>query len=192
MSEEIQKNTNVLKVVQLGLQQKIYEAMKKPDFSVEALAREFNSDGIEISGQSIRKFVKKNRQAQQELIAKDVRASNEIMKTAMDYNKALKDILKEVKEVKNEAKDEKDFTTYNQLIGRLLQGIELFAKLTGDIKPKGNIDIKIIYNQINEDIEKDMKDVRKDIFDKIDTVDVDFEIVEEDKIITEKLNKGEL
>lgn len=189
MSEE--KKTNVLKIVEMGLEDKVYEAMRKPGFSAEALAREFTAEGHAITAQSIRKFIKKTKKAQQEIIQKDIRVSNELVKTAMDYNKALRSILDEVEEVKNEAKDEKDFTTYNQLVGRLLQGIELFAKLTGDMKPKGNVDIKIIYNQISEDIASDMQSVRKDLFNKVDSVDIDFEILEEDKIISEKLSKGE-
>jgi len=182
---------NVLKIVELGLENKVYEEMRKPGFSAEALARQLEADGTKISAHSIRKFIKKTKAAQHELIQKDLKMSTEIMKTAMDYNKALRTILDEVEEVKQEAKDEKDFTTYNQLIGRLLQGIELFAKLTGDMKPKGNIDINIIYNQINEQIDTDMKDVRKNLFDKAEAVDVDFEIVEEDKRVATKIQKGE-
>jgi len=185
------KKKNILKIVELGLENQVYEAMRKPGFSAEALAREFTADGHSITAQSIRKFIKKTKKAQQEIIQKDMRVSSELVKTAMDYNKALRSILDEVEEVKNEAKNEKDFTTYNQLVGRLLQGIELFAKLTGDMKPKGNVDIKIIYNQINDDIETSMQGVRKDLFSKVGAIDIDFEILEEDKIISEKISSGE-
>jgi hypothetical protein len=190
MSEE--KNTNELKVITLGLQDKVYDAMKKPGFSAEALAREFTADGVKITAQSIRKFIKKTKKAQQVIIQQDMKLSNELVKTAMDYNKALKDILNEVEEVKNEAKDDKDYTTYNQLIGRLLQGIELFAKLTGDMKPKGSGDINIIYNQISEDVDKDMRDVRKQMFDKMNAIDIDYEVADEDKEVEQQLKKGEI
>jgi len=190
MSEE--KNTNELKIITLGLQNKVYDAMKKPGFSAEALAREFEASGTKITAQSIRKFIKKTKRAQQELIQNDLKISNELVKTAMDYNKALRNILDEVEEVKKEAKDEKDFTTYNQLVGRLLQGIELFAKLTGDMKPKGSVDINIIYNQISSDVDTKMRSVRKEMFDEQDIIDVDFEVSEEDKDITDKLIKGEI
>jgi len=179
MSKE--KNNNVLKVIQLGVEQKVFDAMKEKDFSVEALTRELNSEGIDITSQSIRKFIKKSKDAQRELIQKDLRMSTEIMKTAMDYNKELKSILNEVQEVKNQAKTDKDFTTYNQLIGRLLQGIELFAKLTGDMKTKGNIDVKVIYNQISDNIENNMQDLKNDVFKALDVIDVDYEVAEEDK-----------
>ncbi|GEM_PF-4710165 len=188
---ETKNEGNVLKIVSLGLEPRVYDAMKKPDFSAEKLAREFRSEGVEISAPSVRKFIKKTQKAQQELIAKDVRASTEIMKTAMDYNTALREILDEVKDVKNEAMTEKDFTTYNQLVGRLLQGIELFAKLTGDMKPKGNVDIKIIYNQITDDVEVGMKNARKEMFDNMRVIDVDTEIVDEDKEVSRKIQEGE-
>ena len=107
----------------------------------------------------------------------------------MDYSKALKEILTEVQEVKDEAKTEKDFTTYNQLVGRLMQGIELIAKLSGDLKPKGSIDINIIYNEINTDVEKKMSDLKDKIVNG-EVIDVDAEIIEEDSRQENKL-KGE-
>ena len=182
---------NVLKVIELGLQDKIYEALKLPGFSAKNLAEEFTLDGKPITAQSIRKFVKKSRDAQQAIIASDMRVANEVIKLTMDYENALKDILEEVKEVKNMAKDEKDFTTYNQLIGRLLQGIELIAKLTGDIKPKGSVDVKIIYNEINSNIERDMKEIQKTFTTQEHIIDVDDYIKKEDKREAEKLEGEE-
>jgi len=180
VSERKGKQGNILKVIELGLQDKVYNAMKKTGFSVDGLCKELNATGVQISSQSISKFIKQTKKAQQQLIKKDIKASQELIKLSMDYNKALKDILNEVEEVKNSAKDDKDYTTYNQLIGRLLQGIELFAKLTGDIKPKGTTDIKIIYNEINNNIEQEMKDVTNTL-DTTIKIDIDEEITKEDK-----------
>ena len=182
---------NMLKVIELGLQDKVYNALKQPGFSAQKLAEEFTIEGTPITAQSIRKFVKKTQAAQQAIISKDMRVANDVIKLTMDYEHALKDILEEVKEVKNMAKDEKDFTTYNQLIGRLLQGIELIAKLTGDIKPKGSIDVKIIYNEINGNIEREMKDIKR-VFNREDNIiDVDDYIEKEDKKEAEKLEGEE-
>lgn len=180
----------LLKVVELGLEPRIYEEMKKPSFSAEAITRQLNNEGIKITAQSIRKFIKQTKKAQSELISKDLRASDEYRQLTMNYSKALKDILTEVEEVKNMAKTEKDYTTYNQLIGRLMQGIELIAKLTGDISPKGAIDINIIYNEINNNMEKEMKDVKHDIF-KGTTIDVDAVIKSDDEEVAKKINKTE-
>ncbi len=190
MEQEAKLKGNVLKVIQLGLQNRIYEEMKKPRFSVEALTRRLNSEGINITAQSIRKFIRKTKQAQQALIQRDLRTASEIKKLTMDYGNALKAILKEVEEVKNTAKDEKDFATYNQLVGRLMQGIELIAKLTGDMKPKGSVDINFIYNEITTDMDTQMKDIRKEMF-KAAVIDVDGEILEADSKIADKLNIGD-
>jgi gas vesicle protein len=178
---------NILKVVELNLQNRVYDAMKKPGFAVEELTRQLGNEGIDITAQSIRKFIRKTKDAQKELIKQDMKVSGEIMKLAMDYSKELKDILKEVQQVKNEAKENKDFVTYNQLVGKLLQGIELIAKLTGDVKPKANInyDIKVIYNEINNDIEKQMSGLTSD---KI--IDIDYEIAEDDKKEYERLSEA--
>ena len=180
---------NIMKVVNMGLDLRVFEEMKRDGFSAEALSRKLKTEGKEISAQSIRKFIKKSKKAQQELIQKDIHTA-EILKTQiMDYSKALKEILTEVQEVKDEAKTEKDFTTYNQLVGRLMQGIELIAKLSGDLKPKGSIDINIIYNEINTDVEKKMSDLKDKIVNG-EVIDVDAEIIEEDSRQENKL-KGE-
>jgi hypothetical protein len=180
---------NVLKVIELGLQDRVYDAMRSDRFSVDALTRELNAEGVKITAQSIRKFIKKTKGAQRELIAKDIRAANELVKLTMDYQKALKDILAEVDEVKNTVREQKDYSAYNQLVGRLMQGIELIAKITGDIKPSGHTDVKIIYNEINNNMEKTMKDVRKELFGGLSVIDVDAEICKDDKMHEEELKE---
>lgn len=181
-------NSNVLKVVELGLEQRVYDAMKKKGFSVEALTRELNDEGIEITAQSIRKFIKKTKKAQRELIQQDLSLTKEIKELTMDYNNAIRSILDEVNEVKNEAKNEKDYATYNQLIGRLMQGIELIAKLTGDLKPKQSIDINVIYHELNNDIEKRMRDNSRQ-FKMAEVIDIDAIVEEEDEKESKKLRE---
>ena len=179
---------NTLKVISMGLDKRLFTEMKNPAFNVQSITRVLNEEGHKITAQSIRKFIKKTKKAQQELIQTDIKAAEQYMQITMDYGKALKDILVEVEEVKSTVKDEKDYTTYNQLIGRLMQGIELIAKLTGDIKPKGSIDINIIYNEINTDVEKKMKHMKNEIFKNV--IDIDAEIIQEDKVEEQKI-KGE-
>ena len=130
--------------------------------------------------------IKKTKKAQQELISQDIQAAEQINRTIIDYGKALKSILKEVEEVKTLAKTEKDFATYNQMVDKLYKGIELIAKLTGDIKPKGSIDINIIYNEIDLYVEKRMKDIKGEL--QKETIDVDTEIIKEDKEMERKTN----
>lgn len=182
------KQGNVLKVVQLGLQNRVYDAMKQSGFSAEKLAQEFRNEGFDITPQSLRKFIRKTKDAQKEIMRQDSRVHNEITQLAMNYTKEIKEILDEIKEVKQEAKDTKDFITYNQMISRLMQGLELIAKITGDVKPKAavNYDIKVIYNEINNSIEKEMGNLSNE-----KVIDVEYEIAEEDKIETEKMRQGQ-
>lgn len=178
MLEEIEKNQK-LKIVELGLQQRVYEAMKSPTFSANSFCEELKKEGINISVPSILKFISKSKDAQTQFIKEDIKLANELKTLTTDYTKALKDILNEVEEVKNTVKNEKDYVTYNQLIGRLMQGIELIAKISGELNPNNaKIDIKYVYNEINMNIEKDMKRV-KDAMMADAIVDVDAEIIKE-------------
>ena len=173
------KNANILKVIELGLSDRIFEEMKKDKFSVELLTRRLKGEGIDITAQSIRKFIKKSKDAQKNLIKRDLRAAEEFKQLTLDYGKELKTILDEVGEVKELARTEKDFATYNQMIDKLYKGIELIAKLTGDIKPQGSVDINIIYNKINSNVESELKTLKNEIF-KNSAINIDEEIVETD------------
>ncbi len=64
-----------LKVVELGIANRIYEEMKKPTFNVAGITRVLNSEGVKITAQSIRKFIAKTRTAQQKLIKRDLAAA---------------------------------------------------------------------------------------------------------------------
>jgi len=186
----MRKTGNVLKVVEMGIQDRVFNAMKEAKFSVEALTRELNDEGIQITAQSIRKFIKKTKRAQQELISRDINAATEYKQLAMDYSKELKSILTEVQEVKNEARMNNDMASYNQLVGRIMQGIELIAKLTGDIKPKGSVDVTLIYNEISSDVEKKMSQMKKEMF-RDAAIDVESEIIEEDSILAREISEGD-
>jgi len=190
VSEEKRKTknkANVLKVVELGLENRVYDEMKKPGFSAEALTRQLNAEGVKITAQSIRKFIKKSKNAQQRLAQQDLQVANKVKELTVNYTNELKDILSEVQEMKNTAREEKDLATYNQLIGRIYQGIELLAKLSGDMKPKERVDINIVYNEIQSDVESRMRNIKDDLFKN--TIDVDAEIQQEDKENAEKLRQ---
>lgn len=187
---EINKRGNVLKVTELGLQDRVYSEMKKPKFSVEALTRILNEEGVDITAQSIRKFIKKTKKAQQELIQSDLQTATELTKTIKDYGHYLKKIMTEIEEVAEETKGDKDYATYNQMVGRLMQGVELIAKLTGDIKSKGSVDINIIYNEINNDMANDMRRMKREIF-KDTIIDIDADILEADLQSEKEIKEGE-
>ena len=58
------------------------------------------------------------------------------------------------------------------------KALGFIVKISGDLKPKSNIDINIIYNEINTDVEKKMSEMKKKIFDST-IIDVDAEILED-------------
>lgn len=192
MEGETPKKTkgNILKVVELGIQDRVYQEMRKPIFTISSLQKQLDTEGIHITNQSISKFIRKTKEAQRELISKDLQAAQQLKEITMDYGKALKDILKEVTEVKKYAWEEKDLMAYNQLVARIYQGIELIAKLTGDIQPRGKVDINFIYNQISADLETQNKGRRKEFF-KQSPIDVDYDILQEDIKISKQINAEE-
>lgn len=173
--------SNVMKVITLGLQDEVIKAMAQPGFSAEALSRKFTAEGKKISAQSIRKFIKKNKEAQKALVRKDKETAREVKRITLDYTTTLREILDEVQEVKNEAKTTKDMITFNQMIDKIYKGIELIAKLTGELKPNKTTDITVIYNQIDKDIENEMKHLKNKVERTTKVTDVDYEVEKEDE-----------
>jgi len=178
-SSSLGKSGPEMKVTQLGLEKEVIKLLSKKT-PVNKMERIFKERGIKITSQSIRKFIKWSKQKQTQLIKQDVGEMTEYKKMYMNYGKALNDILAEVEEVKNEARDEKDYKTYSALVGRLLQGIELFSKIAGDLKVGGTGDINIIFNEISKDVEKKQRKTIDDIF-KDDIIDIDAVILEQKK-----------
>ena len=141
---------------------------------------------IEISAKSIGKWLTEFKQKEAE--KKSVALSDKYELLVVNYEKEIKGILSEVKEMKDLAKEQKQLDIYVKLVGKLYQGLELLAKLMGDIKPSGAVDINIIINEINKRSFGEHKDVRNKLFgDKV--VDVEAEVVEEDKKWEEDLRK---
>mgnify|MGYP006921304546 CR=1 FL=1 len=132
--------------------------------------------GVTISNVSVGNWLKNCKTAVQEEQVKDVQKVQQFTKMCYNYEKEVKEILDEVKSMKNIAKDEKDTDNYQKLVGRLYQGLELLAKLMGDLKPSGSVDINVIINEINNDKFDKFKANRTKLFENI----VDVEIIEED------------
>lgn len=103
-----------------------------------------------------------------------------------DYKKEILSILDEVKDIKNQALDEKDLKIYDKLVGRLYQGLELLAKLSGDAEKPQKVDVKIIINEINQQEFKERRNLRNSIHANV--IDVEAEIEESDKEAQEKLD----
>jgi len=107
----------------------------------------------------------------------------------INYKNEITDILDEVKVMKALAKDEGQLDTYVKLVGKLFQGLELLAKLMGDIRPSGSVDINVIIKEINKNVFEENKSGRHDLFNiETETVDAEFEIIKDDNKEKEKLN----
>ena len=183
----LDKNPTILKVVRLGLQDKIFNMMKE-NKNAEEMVKILKSEGINIHPHSIRKFINTNKDAAKIFIAKDIKKYGEYKKLVMEYDKEIKTILDDVNEMRQLAKDTKDFQAYSALVGRLLQGIDLFAKIMGDIKPDGSTEINFIFNEISKDVEKELKTARGNIFTDEEIIDVDFIVNDEVRKATDDIN----
>ena len=174
------KEGNTQKVIQLGIQNKVYDALKN-NVSVEKLTRQLNDKGIKITAQSIRKFIKTSKAAQRQVIQTDLREATEYKKMAMDYNAILTGSLEKLKVKIDQAEQIEDLKdsldAWNKLYKSMLQTVELFSKIAGDMKAGTKTDIKIIYREISNDLERMNKDK---IFNPT-VIDVDDYVVISDK-----------
>jgi len=146
--------------------------------------------GVKIAPVGINRWIKKQKINLKQTTTLQNTEKFEMM--VVDYKNEITSILDEVKEMKAIAKDEKDLDTYVKLIGKLFQGLELLAKLMGDIKPSGAVDIKVIINEITKSAFDENKDKRNAIFNQKPIVDAEFEIMENDAKEKAKLRGEEL
>ncbi len=145
---------------------------------------------VKISPLSINRWLKKQRSA--DTSTKAVQSKEKFDVIVMDYNDEIKTILNEVKEIKAIAIAENKIDTYTKLVGKLYQGIELLAKLRGDLQQKGggSVDINIIINEINKEAFDQNKTLRDNLHN-IKVVDVEAEIIDDDKKEENKLRGDE-
>lgn len=147
--------------------------------------------GIKLSPLAINRWLTKEKESVGSSKNVEIKKSYEVM--VMDYKAEITNILEEVKEVKKVAKDnainDGKLDGYVKVVGKLYQGIELLAKLMGDIKPKGNnFDINIIINEINKQTFDNKKDLRNKIHNTPQIIDVEAEIIDEDNKRKDELN----
>jgi len=159
-----------------GVEDDVLE-MFKQNIPATKMSEILAEKGVKIAPLGLNRWLKARKSKSINMI--ETKSLQKFETMVMDYQKEIKDILDEVKTMKDVAIEEKKLDSYTRLVGKLFQGIELMAKLMGDIKPKGNIDINIILNEINKKSFLDNKGQRGNLFgDKI--VDIEAEIVEED------------
>jgi len=137
--------------------------------------------GIKISPLGINRWLK--RQRENDIKEKSLQSKEKFEVMVMDYIKEIQDIHEEVKEIKAKAIEEGKLDTYVKLVNTLHKGIELLAKIKGDLQPKHNgkaPDINIIINEINKEA-FDKNKVLRNNFHDMKIIDVEAEIINEDK-----------
>ena len=135
---------------------------------------------VNISPLAINRWLKAQRTGDKKETTIQSKEKFEVM--VMDYTEEIRTILDEVKEIKAIAIAENKIDSYTKLVGKLYQGIELLAKLRGDLQPKGskNVDINIIINEINKEAFDKNKTLRNSLHNAT-VIDVEAEIIENDK-----------
>lgn len=122
--------------------------------------------GIKIGVASVGKWLRKQKKSMKAKETTAIANKEKFDVILMDYQTEITTILDEVKEMKDIAKNDRKLDTYAKLVDRLYKGIELIAKLSGDIKGPGSIDINVIINEINKDSFIKNKENRGELFDK--------------------------
>ena len=159
--------------------------MYKDGINATKMSRIFNEKGIKISPLSINKWLKEQRI--EDTSNSKLRSKEKFELMVTDYKREITSILDEVKDMKAYAKEKKELEIYVKLVGKLFQGLELLARLMGDIKPTGSTDIKIIINEMNKKIFEDNKELRGSLHTK-PAIDVEAQIVQDDQIMEQKIS----
>lgn len=155
-----------------------------------AISEELKKKGIEISNVSIAKWLKTQQLAMEEKKHVEIESARQFKTLVVNYQKEITSILDEVKIMKQKAIETEDMNTYVKLVGRLYEGLELLAKLLGDIKPSGSIDINIIIDEINKTKFVENKDARNNLYNKgSEVIDIEAVITKEDEEAEKNLNK---
>lgn len=148
---------------------------------------------IEITSVGINRWLKEQRQADTQTT--ELQSKEKFDLVAMDYKNEIQTILDEVKLVRTQALQERKLDTYVKLVGKLYEGLELIAKLTGDIKQNDapKIDINVIIKELNYRAFSDNKSMRDAIHGNDGLIiDVEAEIEQEDKKMENKIRKAEV
>jgi len=162
-------------------------SMMKDGIAISRMSKILEAKGVKLSIKSITKWISNQKNFKRNKNVKDIKIHKKFETITLDYQEEITNILDEVKEIKDIAKEQGKLDTYAKLVDRLYKGLELLAKLMGDIKPNGSVDINVIINEINKNSFDDNKGVRNNLYDK-EVFDIEAEITESDKVEEEKLN----
>lgn len=170
--------TQKFEIEKQGLEKFVMEKYKEnvPATKISSLIK--SEHDIYITPLAINRWLKKVKERDMGNIAKN--NAKELQDVAVDYKREIYDILEEVKEMKKYAKDEKHLDGYVKLVGKLYQGLELLAKILGDMQQGQSVDINVIINRITENEQHRNSKKRSGLFDN-NVFDVDAEVVSDEK-----------
>jgi len=167
-------------VEQEGVEDFVLEKYKENQPATKISELLMEQKQVKISPLSINRWL--NKQRKSDVNTKHIVSKEKFDTMAINYSNELKTILEEVKEMKAIAKARGELDNYTKLVGKIYDGINLFAKIHGDIKQGGgsnNVDINIIIEKINETASENSQRLRNS-FNKHKTFTVDAEIIGED------------
>jgi hypothetical protein len=173
-------------VDKLGVADQVLE-MYKADIPVKKIHEALAIKGIDISAKGITRWLNNLRDPTNTTVAPESKAKYEVM--VIDYKKEICGILDEVKEVRLDAKAEKDYKIYDKMIGRLYQGIELLAKISGAMNKHDTVDVNIVIDKITDRVFDENKDVRNSLHSSGIVIDAEAEIIKDDKEREAELRK---
>ena len=159
-----------------GVEDEVLKLYKKNLPSTE-ISKQLEKKGINITARAINRWLEKQRALDIKNTQLESRKKFEMITT--DYHTEITKILDEIKSIKEVAIQEQKLDIYVKLVSKLFQGLELLAKLMGDIKPNGSVDINIIINEINKQTSKSNKNARDLLYNL--AIDVEAEIIEDTK-----------
>jgi len=188
MKTQDPKHHNVSKIVQMGEEKYVFK-MIRDGYSMSEIHRKLSQKygKGELSYAAVSRFLKNVKKKQGLLYQKDKGALKDYHNMVMNYNKELKTILEEVKDMKKIAKDELDFASYSALVGRLWQGIELIAKLSGDLKDGQQVNVTLLCDKVSVDEQNVTQDLRRTMTRR--EINVEAIILEEDEKKADFLEK---
>ena len=178
----LKKRARNLRVDEAGVQDDILKWYKE-EVTLDDMVSKLAERHIKISRSAIYQWLEEQKKTN--IVQTRIASKEKFEVMIMDYKKEITDIHNEVKQMKEMAKDKGDLIIYDKMIGRLYQGIELLAKVMGDIKPQG-MDVNIIINQITERTTEINRRLRGNLHSS--AMDVEGTIIEEDKKEEERLN----
>lgn len=150
----------------------------KQNIPATQISLRLEQKGVKISPLGIRRWL--DSQRKEDKGSRDIQNRDKFENMVIDYKTEITGILNEVNEMRALCKEKNDLKYYDKMLGRLYQGLELLAKLMGDIKPSGSVDINIIINDINKRAFNENRQLRSKLHGAT-IIDVEAEVTELDE-----------